>query len=122
MAGMASGTGSAMPKFNVPSNIPWPATGTYTPPVVDTVGTPGSGVGKYAPQTISVLPRVSPTAGPDVASLPKVAIPAPEANPAFRSSGASEDVVAAQIARTMRNLKNPENWTEQDWLAYDRGF
>lgn len=126
MAGMfGSGAPSGGSGFSVP-NVAWPGTDAVTSPVsgtvaasvlptMDTSGSPGTGVGRDAPQRIAAaLPRVSATPGPDAGSTPQPqqqTAPMPERNTAFHPT--------AQERGIALNIKGPADWTEADWRNFD---
>lgn len=134
MAGMfaTGGTGAgatgASASFAMPADVAWPGTdmsnvnagsggimagskfagADLSGSKMDTRGTPGSGVGRYAQQNPSVLPRVSSKPGPDAGG----AVSLPDKNPAFHSD--PTDVT------TSRFLRSPADWTESDWAEWER--
>lgn len=123
--GMGAGATGASGSFAMPMDVSWPGTDisnigpgaqmsmampldSLSGASLDTRGTPGSNIGRYAPQNPSVLPRSSPSAGPDVGG----AVSLPEANPAFRPMG-NEAAIADSI-------RSPADWTEADWARWER--
>lgn len=134
MAGMFAAPGGAPASagggFSVP-NVAWPGTdvGSVFSPVdiptiggsVDTSGTPGSGVGKYATQLPkSTVPRSSPTSGADTGAKPVVTAQAPSANSVIEIPERNQSFQAGTLGEPKISPLPPESWTTDDWANWDK--